>query len=149
MSKDMTKVVALATGYTPQQKDEMLRAFPLIDPGLRPFGNRILVQIRTPKDMSEGGIALIPEAQETEKWNTQVGLVISMGPLAFRDRDTRELWPEGEWCKAGDFVRVPKYGGDSFEVKDGDNKALFKLFNDLSIGGLITINPLDVIAYFD
>ena len=92
-------------------------AFPTADPGAIPFGNRVLVQIRTPKKKSRGGIELIPEAVETELWNTQVARVVTLGPVAFRNRDTLEPWPEGDWCKPGDFVRVPKYGGDRWNER--------------------------------
>jgi co-chaperonin GroES (HSP10) len=91
---------------------------------------------------------LSSETQDTEKWNTQVAKVISVGPLAFKNRNTQEAWPEGDWCKAGDFVRVPKYGGDRWEVPiTRDNSAMFVIFNDLDIIGQVTGDPLAVKAF--
>jgi co-chaperonin GroES (HSP10) len=126
----------------------MESAFPAADPGVQPFGRRVLGQIRNPKQKTTGGIIIDLGSQETEKWNTQVAKVISVGPLAFKNRDTMQPWPEGDWCKAGDFVRVPKYGGDRWEV-DLDDKgvALFVIFNDLDIVGRVTTDPTKIRAF--
>lgn len=124
-------------------------AFPTVDPGLKPFGSRVLVQIRTPKTRSAGGIILHQETRDTEIWNTQVAKVIAVGPGAFRNRDTLQLWPEGEWCVPGKFVRVAKYGGDRWEVQvpGKQERAMFCLFNDLDLIGEVTCDPLSVIAF--
>jgi len=127
---------------------ELEEAFPDVDPGVRPFGSRVLVQIRNPRKKSKGGIVLHSETKDTEKWNTQAAKVISMGPLAFRNRNTGDPWPEGEWCKPGEFVRVGKYGGDRWEVDLGESDvALFVIFNDLDIIGLVTGDPLNMKAF--
>lgn len=124
-------------------------AFPSVDPGLEPFGSRILVQIRTPKTVTKGGIIVPDESRDTELWNTQVAKVISLGPVAFRNRETLDLWPEGLWCAPGSFVRVAKYGGDRWEVPVPGRResAMFVVFNDLDLVGRIQGNPLDVIAF--
>jgi co-chaperonin GroES (HSP10) len=96
--------------------DSIEQAFPDVAPGLRPFGSRVLVQIRTPMRKTRGGIHLPEESRETEQWNTQVAKVIALGPVAYCNRDTLEKWPEGEWCQPGAFIRCPKYGGDRWEV---------------------------------
>lgn len=128
--------------------DELAQAFPDVDPEYRPYGSRVLVQIRTPVTKSKGGIILTADTIDTERWNTQVAKVISMGPVAYKNRNTLESWPEGSWCQPGTFVRVPKYGGDRWEVTDEQgNKALFVVFNDLDIGGEHTGNPLHVKAF--
>lgn len=125
-------------------------AFPDVDPGFIPYGSRIIVQMRTPKDKTSGNIILPIEVQDTIKWNTQVGKVVAIGPLAFKNRTDMKVWPEGEWCKVGDYVRTPRFGGDKFEVKipgsDG-GVALFAVFDDLNLLGKITCDPRDVIAF--
>lgn len=129
-------------------EDAWAEAFPDVHPGIQPFGSRVLVQIRTPRKVTRGGIILSSETQDTEKWNTQVAKVISVGPLAFKNRNTQEAWPEGDWCKAGDFVRVPKYGGDRWEVPVNKNdSAMFVIFNDLDVIGQVTGDPLAVKAF--
>jgi co-chaperonin GroES (HSP10) len=123
-------------------------AFPSVEPGLIPFGSRVLVQIRSPKKTSSGGIILHSETRETEVWNTQIAKVHSLGPLAFKNRNTMESWPEGAWCKPGDYVRVPKYGGDRWKVPYGnDEEALFVIFNDLDIVGGVSGDPLAIKAF--
>jgi co-chaperonin GroES (HSP10) len=91
-------------------------AFPTVDPGHKPLGNLLLVQIRQPKMRTSGGVILDTELRKTEQNNTQVAKVVMVGPLAFCARDTAEPWPEGAWCKVGDFVRIPKYAGERFVV---------------------------------
>jgi len=123
-------------------------AFPACDPGVEPFGSRVMVQIRTPKKATKGGIILLDDARETEGWNTQTAKVVAVGPLAFRNRNTMELWPEGTWCAPGDFVRVPKYGGDRWTVKvEGGDDALIVIFDDLNIVGKITGDPTKIKAF--
>ena len=125
-------------------------AFPSVEPGLVPFGSRVLVQIRSAKKTSSGGIILHSETRETEIWNTQIAKVVKLGPLAFKNRNTMESWPEGNWCKEGEFVRVPKYGGDRWKVphgENGDEEALFVIFNDLDIVGGVVGDPLAIKAF--
>lgn len=124
-------------------------AFPPCDPGIHPFGSRVLVQIRTPKQKTKGGIILTSETRETDAWNTQIAKVILVGALAFKNRTTMEPWPEGSWCQEGDFVRVPKYGGDRWTVKttDGEDEALLVIFNDLDLVGKVIGDPLTIKAF--
>ena len=129
-------------------EDALAEAFPAVNAGVRPFGSRVLVQIRTPRKISRGGIHLSSETQDTEKWNTQVAKVIALGPVVFRNRTTLALWPEGEWCTMGQFVRVPKYGGDRWEVPiSKDASAMFVIFNDLDILGEFIVDPLSIKAF--
>lgn len=123
-------------------------AFPVVDPGVQPFGSRVLLQIRRAKSKTKGGIILSGETRDTETWNTQVAKIIAMGPLAFHNRNTMEPWPEGAWVNLGDYVRAPKYGGDrwSVRIEDGE-EILFCLFNDLDLLGKITGDPLAMKAF--
>jgi co-chaperonin GroES (HSP10) len=125
-------------------------AFPEVDPGVRPFGSRVLVQIRSPRKATRGGLILPDETKDTERWNTQVAKVIALGPVAFKNRTTLQPWPEGDWARPGAFVRVPKYGGDRWEVSYGpadDDKALFVIFDDLNLVGEVTGDPLAIRAF--
>lgn len=123
-------------------------AFPPCDAGVQPFGSRVLVQVRTPKQKTKGGIILTTDARETEHYNTQVAKVIAVGTLAFKNRNTMEPWPEGSWCEVGDFVRVPRYGGDRWSVKTADgDEAIVVIFNDLDLVGRVTGDPLAIKAF--
>jgi co-chaperonin GroES (HSP10) len=125
-------------------------AFPVVDPGAKPLGARILVQLRrAKKKMTSSGILLVEETRETEKWNNMVAKVIEIGPLAFRQRDTMAPWPEGSWCEVGDYLRVPKWGGDRWEVEvpGEEDPALFMVLNDHEVIAKITGDPLKVRAF--
>jgi len=128
--------------------EALIEAFPDADPGITPFGSRVLVQIRSPKTKTASGIIIDNGSRDTEKWNTQVAKVISVGALAFKNRNTMDSWPEGSWCKPGDYVRVAKYGGDRWEVPMANGEtALFVIFNDLDIIGQVTGDPLAIRAF--
>jgi len=128
-------------------------AFPVVDPGAKPLGGRILVQLRrTKKKATSAGIILVEETKETEKWNNMVAKVLIIGPLAFKNRDTMESWPEGSWVSVGDYIRVPKWGGDRWEVKvpgedDLEDPALFMVLNDHEIIASLTGDPLAMKAF--
>jgi co-chaperonin GroES (HSP10) len=128
-------------------------AFPLVDPGARPLGARVLIQLRrTKKTVTASGIVLVEETRETEKWQNMVGKVLMLGPLAFRKRDSMEPWVEGVWVKEGDFVRVPKWGGDRWEVpmpnaEHDDDPVLFMVLNDHELIATVTGNPLAMKAF--
>lgn len=132
---------------------ELAWAFPSVDPGAKPLGGRILVQLRRTKKRTTGaGIILVEETKETEKWNNMVAKVIEIGPIAFCHRDTMKPWPEGSWCQVGDYIRVPKWGGDRWEVKipgedDLEDPALFMILNDHEVIAKVTGDPLAMRAF--
>jgi len=85
---------------------ELAWAFPSVDPGAKPLGGRILVQLRrTKQKTTSAGIILVEETKETEKWQNMVAKVIEIGPLAFKHRDTMQPWPEGSWVEVGEYIR--------------------------------------------
>lgn len=133
---------------TETYENMMAEAFPAANAGVQPFGSRVLVQIRTPKTKTASGIIIDSGSRDTEKWNTQVARVVSHGPVAYRNRNTLEPWPEGSWAHPGDYVRVPKYGGDRWEVPlPNGESALFVIFNDLDIIGRVEGDPLAIRAF--
>ncbi len=113
-------------------QDGMKSAFPEVDPGKYPLGGRVMVQLRTVRKATAGGIILPDETREFNKANTRLGKLIRIGPLAFRNRDTGEVWREGVWAKVGQFVTIPQYGGSRFERKipGTDESAVFATFSD-------------------
>lgn len=110
-------------------------AFPDIDPGMKPLGSRVLVQLRTVRRTTQSGIVLVDDTRQFNKVTTQLGKLISLGPIAFCHRESGTPWPEGIWAHPGEFVRVPKYGGDRFERKilGTEDTALFCVFSDHEI----------------
>ena len=113
---------------------EMAWAFPSVDPGAKPLGGRVMVQIRrSKKKTTKAGILLVEETKETEKWNTQVAKVIEIGPLAFCHRDTMQQWPEGSWCKVGDFILARPNSGTRLKIHGRE----FRIINDDSVEGVV------------
>ena len=122
--------------------------FPVVDAGAEPLGGRILVQIRLARAVTESGIILTQDGRRTEQDNTQVAIVRAMGPLAYRDRDTRESWPEGNWTNPGEYIRIPKYGGDRFTVRHGrDEDVEFAIIQDTDVIAKITTDPVKMKSF--
>lgn len=92
-------------------ENALAEAFPAVDAGVRPFGSRVLVQIRTPRKVSKGGIIFSTGDQDTEKWNTQVAKIVALGPVAFKNRTTLEHWPEGSGVQLGNLFVFPSMVG--------------------------------------
>jgi len=130
---------------------ELAWAFPDVAPGQQPYGGRVIVQLRRIKKKA-GMIIIVDETKENEKWNNMIGKVVSIGPLAFKNRDTMASWPEGSWANVGDFVRVPRWGGDRWERpvpnEDGKDPVLFMTINDHELIAKVTDDPLSFKAYF-
>ena len=127
---------------------ELAWAFPEVNAGQSPFGGRVVVQLLRVKKTAAGSrIILVSETKENEKWQNMIGKVIEIGPLAFKNRDTMASGPEGSWAQVGDFVRVPKWGGDRWEraVPGEDPKespVLFMTINDHELIARVTDDPL-------
>jgi co-chaperonin GroES (HSP10) len=132
---------------------ELAWAFPDVKPGQHPFGGRVIVQLRRIKKTA-GRIIIVDETKENEKWNNMIGKVVAIGPLAFKNRDTMQPWAEGSWSEIGDFVRVPRWGGDRWERMDPNETddalkepVLFMTINDHELIAKITDDPLSFKAY--
>ena len=126
-------------------------AFPKVNCGQAPLGGRVVVQLRRIKKTA-GMIIIVDETKENEKWNNMIGKVVALGPLAYKNRDTMELWPEGTWAQIGDYVRVPRWGGDRWErvvpgEENNKDPVLFMTINDHEVIAKITDDPLSFKAY--
>jgi co-chaperonin GroES (HSP10) len=99
-----------------------------------------MIQLQTIREKTQGGIVLARETREVNKVTTQVGKVISMGQIAFCNRDTGRRWPEGVWAAVGDLVRIPKYVGtrSEREIPGSGDKATFIIIDDHQIMSVIS-----------
>ena len=158
--------------------DSIEDAFPTVEPGRKPFGNNVLVQVRQPKTRSKGGILLSQDARSTEHYNTRVAKVVALGPICFsgthtfKDADGEPVsynvpWAEGPWFVIGDYVEIPQYGGSRFVVpfkvereefdpgpgrmvkKTVTEEVTFAFFKAKDVIALITANPLSIKSYTD
>ena len=110
------------------------------------------MQLRRIKKKHASGLILVSETKENEKWQNMIGRVVALGPLAFRNRETMQPWPEGVWVSIGDFVRVPKWGGDRWErdvpgEDETEDPVLFMTLNDHEVITRVTDDPLSYKAY--
>ena len=105
-----------------------------------PVGYRILVRPWTGSNKTKGGVYLTDQTTETQEMTTVVGLVVKMGELCYKDKDK---FPEGPWCKEGQFVIYGRYSGARFKTKYGEHRIL----NDDEIIGRIK-KPEDILALF-
>ena len=73
-----------------------------------PFGSYVIVRPKDLEKKSKGGIILARADEERARGATTEGVVVAIGPLAFKD----EMNPSGaEWYQVGDRVIFVKYGG--------------------------------------
>lgn len=145
--KATPEVTAFAVDSKDYRTDPTVLAhFPTVDPKVVPLGARVLVQLVSPRQKTASGLILVEETKETERWNNQVARVIAVGPLAFCNRETAEPWKEGMWAEPGDFVIVPRWGGNRRTVKseDGSMIVYFAVVNDHEIIEKVYGNPLDL-----
>ena len=132
---------------------ELAWAFPNVNPGQRPYGGRVIVQLRRIKK-KRGRIIIVDETKENEKWNNMIGKVVAIGPLAFKNKDTMQPWVEGSWAEIGDYVRVPRWGGDRWERlvpgeanEEYPDPVLFMTLNDHELIAAVTDDPLSFKVY--
>ena len=104
-----------------------------------PSGWRLLVLPFTPKEKTKGGIFIAQEALEKLRIATNCGYVISIGPLAYHDR---EKYPTGPWCKKGDWVIFARYAGSRLPIEGGE----VRILNDDEVLGTIE-DPESVLHY--
>ena len=104
-----------------------------------PTGWRILILPYRGVGKTSGGIALPKESVEQQHVSTQVGYVLKVGDLAYKDP---EKFPVGPWCKEKDWVMFARYAGSRFSIDGGE----VRILNDDEILARIS-DPEDVKHY--
>ena len=102
-----------------------------------PTGWRILVMPFQVKEKTEGGIIIAQEALDKARVATQVGYVLKMGDLCYKDE---EKYPTGPWCKEKQWVVFARYAGSRMQIDGGE----IRMLNDDEILGTI-LDPEDLI----
>ena len=95
-----------------------------------PSGWRLLVLPFSPREKTKGGVLIAQESLDKLRIATNCGYVISMGPLAYHDR---EKFPTGPWCKKGDWVIFARYAGSRLPIEGGE----VRILNDDEVLGTI------------
>jgi len=111
--------------------DEKEKAEVVLDSQIpRPVGYRILVALPTIEDTFDGGIAKAASTIREEYILSMVGAVVDIGDQAYQDK---ERFPDGPWCKQGDYVMFRANTGTRFKV----GKTEYRLMNDDSIEAVV------------
>ena len=103
----------------------------------QPTGWRMLVLPFKMKEKTKGGIIMGQDTLEKQQVASQCGNVLAMGPDAYGDK---QRFPDGPWCKVGDWVMFARYAGSRIKIEGGE----VRLLNDDEV--LATIkNPEDIL----
>ena len=106
----------------------------------KPTGWRMLVLPFRMDEKTKGGILLGGETIDRQQVASQCGNVLAMGDACYVDK---ERYPNGPWCKEGEFVVYGRYTGSRFQTKFGEHRIL----NDDEIIGTIG-KPEDILHLF-
>ena len=103
----------------------------------QPTGWRILVLPYRGTAKTKGGVHLADEYVERQSLATVVAYVLAVGPTAYQDKDK---FPDGPWCKKGDWIMLGRYAGARFRIEGGE----VRILNDDEIIATIS-DPSDVL----
>jgi co-chaperonin GroES (HSP10) len=95
-----------------------------------PTGYKILIALPDVDEKTEGGIIKAQETMHLEEVGSIVGFVMKLGPDAYEDK---KKFPNGAYCKEGDFVLMRSYSGTRFSIHGKE----FRLINDDSVEAVI------------
>lgn len=100
-----------------------------------PKGYKLLIAIPKKEETFKNTQIIIAETErKKEEIASIVGLVVKMGSLAYRDE---EKFPDGPWCKEGDFILMRAYSGTRFKVTTPQGDQEFRLINDDTVEAVV------------
>ena len=106
----------------------------------QPTGWRMLVLPFRMNEKSKGGVLFANETVDKQQVASQCGNVLAMGPECYSDK-TR--YPNGPWCKVGDWVVFARYAGSRIQIEGGE----VRLLNEDEV--LATVkNPEDILHQY-
>lgn len=100
-----------------------------------PKGYKILIAI--PKlDSTFGNSGILrPDLDKKKEESASItALVIKLGSLAYMDEDK---FPDGPWCKEGDFIIMRAYSGTRFKISTPEGEQEFRLIDDDSVEAVV------------
>ena len=95
-----------------------------------PSGYRLLIADPEVSEKTEGGVYMPDQLKKAEETASIVGFVVKAGPDAYADLNK---FPNGPWCKEGDFVIFRSYSGSRFKVLGKE----FRLINDDTVEAVV------------
>lgn len=132
---EVTNLADVYTTQKPRLNPEAIGAS-LLDRMPAPTGWRILILPYRGKEKTAGGLFLPDEVQEKSQISTQVGYVLKVGPLAYKDESK---FPNGPWCQEKQWVMFARYAGSRFQIDGGE----VRILNDDEILATI-LDPEDI-----
>ena len=95
-----------------------------------PQGYKLLIAIPKLEEKTSGGVIIPDKLKGMEQTASIIGLVIAMGKAAYKDADK---FPDGPYCKEGDFVIFRSYSGTRFKLRGED----FDVINEDMVGAVV------------
>jgi co-chaperonin GroES (HSP10) len=95
-----------------------------------PTGYRILIALPEINEKTEGGVFMPDSLRSAEETASILGFVVKLGPAAYGDASR---FPDGPWCKEGDFVLFRSYSGTRFKIYGKE----FRIINDDTVEGVV------------
>ena len=113
---------------------------PAMDRVPKATGWRIVVLPHKGIEKTKGGLLLTDKAIEEQQLTTNVGLILNMGPDAYADKTK---YPNGPWCKEGDWVVFARYAGSRVKIEGGE----IRILNDDEILSTVK-DPTDILTLY-
>ena len=104
-----------------------------------PTGWRMLVLPYKGQGKTKGGVILTDETMQERGYTTVTGLVLKMGTECY---DNKERFPNGPWCKKGDWIIFGRYAGSRFGIEGGE----VRILNDDEIIAVVK-DPEDILQF--
>jgi co-chaperonin GroES (HSP10) len=95
-----------------------------------PSGYRILCAIPEQEEAFDSGIIKADETRRHDELLTTVLFVVDLGPDCYMDKGR---FPNGPWCKKGDFILVRPNAGTRLVIHDRE----FRIINDDSVEAVV------------
>jgi co-chaperonin GroES (HSP10) len=95
-----------------------------------PVGYKILIAIPELNDKTDGGVYMPDSLKQAEETASIIGYVLKVGSVAYSDP---ERFPDGPWCKKGDFIVFRSYSGTRFKVMGKE----FRIINDDTVEAVV------------
>ena len=96
----------------------------------KPKGYKLLISPVQVEEKTEGGVYVPDAIRDAEGIASIIGFVVKMGDDAYKDKDK---FPNGAYCKEGDFVIFRSYSGTRFKIHNEE----FRLINDDTVEAVV------------
>ena len=120
---DLSQAVDLSAVMA-KNADEKAKQLP------KPQGYRILCAIPEAEKEFDSGLLKADSTVRTDELLTTVLFVVELGPDCYQDKSR---FPNGPWCKQGDFILVRPNAGTRLVIHDRE----FRIINDDSVEAVV------------